>query len=71
MEREEKGVGGDQQAKKEMAEGIREMMTCRKTRRTRSETQVWEAFIRSGSWKNPDFTSAFLKLERRLRFFKS
>lgn len=40
MEREEMGVGGDQQAKKELAEGMREMTTLRKTRRTRSETQV-------------------------------
>lgn len=39
-EREEKGVGGDQQAKKELAEGRSEMATLRKTRRTRSETQV-------------------------------
>lgn len=49
MEREEKGVGGDQQAKKEMAEGIREMMTSRKTRRTRSETQVWDALFGLGA----------------------
>lgn len=65
--REEKGVAGEQQAKEveEMAERIREMMTLRKARRTRSETQVWDASFGPGAERTP--TSS----PQRLLFFES